>query len=154
MKIFLFTIDGKPGFRHTLHEAQAVLEEHLRDVRDISDVWWDDEHPYEARKYMYGSSHSDTAVEDAEVDFETTDQLIWPVTLADGEHERRQNRILPWGGAELCLTVRTDRHKEQLVRVIPEKDWSEDRLRPHIVLNFAVNAGQALADHLTSKERT
>jgi hypothetical protein len=155
MQIFLFIIDGKPGLRLDLHEAQAALEDRLRNDRDVSDVWWDDDSPYEARKYLYGSSHTDTAaLEYHEVDFETTGQLIWPVTLADGEHKRDRAGRPPFGEAELTLTIVSGQYKEQVVRIIPEADWSEDRLRPHIVTSFAVNAGQALADRVTLKERT
>lgn len=155
MQIYLFTIHGKPEFRHTLAEAQAALEDHLRDRRDVTDVWWDDESPYVARTYMYGSLHEDTAVEGYDgADFETTDRLIWPVTLPDGERNTDQSSRLLTRGAELSLTIVTDHHKEQVSRMIPEEEWSEERLRPHIVLNFAVNAGQSLADHLNPKERT
>jgi hypothetical protein len=157
MQIFLFVIDGKPGYRTTLAEAQACLEDHLRDRRDVSDVWWDDERPHEARLYYYGASHSDyeadlAAGNDPDASWETTDQLIWPVHLSEGMRPMPPEPRLSCGGAELTLMVKTIRHKEQVVRIIPEKDWSDVRLRPHVVRSFAVDAGQVLADHLTSKE--
>jgi len=159
MKIFLFVIEGTPGYRLSLAEAQACLEDHLRDRRDVSDVWWDDENPYEARVYLYGASHSDYEADvaagvDPNADWETTGQLIWPVTLPDSGHTRKQEEVLPFGGAELSLTIRTDHHKEDFLRVIPDLTWSDNTLRPLITMNFAVNAAQALIDRWTSKERT
>lgn len=157
MKIYLFVLDGKPGYRCSVEEAQAVLEDHLRDRRDVSDVWWDDENPYEARVYMYGSSHSDYGLDPEDpykdLNFETTDQIIWPVTIPEDECKPVQRN--PFGGAELTLTVRVDGRCDQIIRSIPETDWNESRIpRSFLLLNFAAEAGQAMVDHWKSKERT
>lgn len=156
MQIFLFVIDGIPRCRASLAQAQAALEDYLRELPGTSDVWWDDERPYEARRYLYSSSHTDTAVEDAEVDFEVTEKLIWPVELPGDDHTRGPDVQLFSLGAKLSLEVKTDQGKYQLMRAVSQREWSEKRLRPHLVLNFATNAGQALADRLTQnpKERT
>jgi hypothetical protein len=156
MKIYLFINDGRPDYRCSVAEVQAVLEDQFRERRDVTDVWWDDEDPLRARLYMYGSSHSDYGLDPDDpyknLDFETTDQLIWPMSLS--EEECKPIRRCPLGGAELTMTIRTDRMKSQLVRSIPEDVWNEERLREHVIMSFAVNAGQSLADHWKSKERT
>jgi len=154
MEIFLFVIDGRPGMRLSLHEAQACLEENLRDQRDVSDIWWDDESPYEARRYLYGSSHTDTALDDeAEVDFETTDQIIWPVIL-EVDNPGKPLGPLEFGGVEMIMEVRTRTEKHQIIEAVTESVWSESRIRPHVVSHFAAWAGMALADHWIKKERT
>lgn len=155
MQLFLFVVNGTPGYRTSLSDAQACLEEHLRDLSDVSDVWWDDHDPLYARKYMYGSSHEETAVEDAEVNFETTEQLIWPVEVPElPEQPAKEDRysLFP-GGAEMTMSVVTGTGKIQMIRRVPETDWSEDRLKPHLITTFAVRAGRALADEI-KKEPT
>lgn len=158
MKIYLFTIDGKPKHRCSLAEAQAVLEDYIRGRRDVTDVYWDDEYPYEARVYLYGSSHSDFGRDPEDpykdMNFETTDQLIWPVDLGVNEEPSRPGHRCPFGGAELTMTIRTQGQKGQFIRSIPEDVWDEEHLRGHVIMSFATNAGQALADHWKLKERT
>jgi hypothetical protein len=156
MQIFLYIVDGKPNFRRSLAEAQAVLEDHLRDLRDVTDVWWDDDSPYEARKYMYGASHSDFEADgyDAEIDWETTEQIIWPVELGDGEPSVDPVPFVLGGGVIMDLTWRTERGRYSFTRTVPLAEMTEERLRPHIITSFAMSASQALADLWTSKERT
>lgn len=154
MELFLFIIGNRPGYRRTLHEAQAVLEDHLRDQQGISDVWWDDEEPYWARTYLYGSSHSDTAVDDAPVDFETTDQLIWPITIPALEPKVKTLDPLFPMGAEMVLTVTTMTEKHQVVECVTESEWCKEEFRPYIITHFAAQAGQTLASNWTSKEST
>jgi hypothetical protein len=156
MQIYLFVIDGRPSFRTELHHAQAVLEDHLLTKRDVSDVWWDDNCPYEARMYLYGSSHSDYGRDPEDpykdLDFETTDQIIWPVTIPGSKIEAEQLDPDFLGGAELQFEVKTRVGRDTLVRTVPPDEWSNKNLRPHIISLFAMNAGQALADRWTSKE--
>lgn len=97
MQIFLFVIDGVPGFRYDLAGAQVALGDRLRDNPNVSDVWWDDKHPYEARTYLYGASHTDYVASgdpmEDDISWETTDQLIWPVTVNGIESVPRKQYI-------------------------------------------------------------
>lgn len=157
MQIFLFIVNGKPGYRLTLEAAQACLEDHLRSRRDITDVWWDDESPYEARTYLYGASHSDFEAEgyDAEISWETTDQLIWPVMLSPEVKSAAEklDSLFP-SGAEMIMSIKTDKGKCQFVRHIPLGPWAEKWMRPRLITDFATEAGQSLAAHWTNEEST
>lgn len=158
MKIFLFVIDGRPTFRTTLIGAQAALEDRLWGREGVSDVWWDDARPYEARVYLYGSSHSDYGADPEDpykdVSFETTEQLIWPVEVgADHSPAERLDPLVP-GGVELSMEVRTDEGSWKIIRRETSDFWSEKHLRPHLITHFAVHAGHELADRWTDKEST
>lgn len=156
MRLYLFVIDGKPMVRIDLHLAQAALEDHLRERRDVSDVWWDDKYPYEARTYLYeGSSHlkyiSIPEGEDEETCFETTDQLIWPVDLAGIPSAPID--ILDPAGARLSLSVTTRQGKSEFDRVIPEQEWADNRMGTALLISkFALDAAYGLGDVLNPKE--
>jgi len=156
MKIYLFTVNGKPGFRTDWRSAQAVLEEHLRDRRDVSDVWWGDEgeERWYARTYLYGSSHSDISANPADdpyrgLNFETTDQLIWEAEVPSEDSPEpplTRDPMFPGVGAVFELTVRSGEGKISATHVVPTPEWEGPHwMRGHALWKFvtenALNIG-------------
>lgn len=155
MKIYLFIINGRPGFRTDWRDAQACLEEHLRDQRDVSDVWWEDEGEdrWYARKYLYGSSHSDISGNPEDdpylgVNFETTDRLIWEAEVPDPAAEKplSLDPLLPSVGAIFELTIRSKDGKESATHVVSTPEWEGPHwMRGHALWRFvsetALNIG-------------
>lgn len=131
MKIYVFMIDGKPRIRTDWRQAQGVLEDHLRDKPDVSDVHWADEgdERWYATVYMYGCSHSDISANPEDdpylgMNFETTDQLIWEFDL--GEDEKTpvpQDGLIEGLGALLELRITTEKGVESVTRAVPKPEW-------------------------------
>lgn len=145
MQIFLFVIDGKPGYRPSLHEAQACLEDHLIDAQNLSEVQWGDvgDDRYGAYLWAYGGNFDEAAPH--------TGQIIWPITVE--LPVEKLDPLMP-GGAELVMTVLTDNGKNQIIERVSREVWDEARIRPHIVMHFASRAGRTLGDHWIKKEST
>lgn len=146
MKIYVFMIDGKPRIRTDWRQAQSALEDHLRDRRDVSDVYWGDEgdERWEARVYLYGSSHCDISANPEDdpyqgVNFETTDRLIWEFDLALPERAPVPQDALTEGlGALLELRITTEKGVESVTRAVPKSEWEgEHWVRGHAVWGFA-----------------
>lgn len=145
MKIYLFAINGRPGFRTDWRDAQAALEEHMRDHPDVSDIYWGDEgeERWRAVRYFYGSSHSDISANPEDdpyrgVDFETTDQLIWEVEVPV-EPEQPNHALRHFGvGAEIELSIRTPEGTTTVNRRVPKPVWDASPLdRGQILMSFA-----------------
>lgn len=156
MQIFLFVIDGKPGFRTELVPAQACLEGHLQERRDVSEVWWDDEYPYQARLYLYdGASHrAFMAIPEGEnetICYETTDQLIFPVEIGDVTTGRGHLDILDPGAAHLSLSVVTETGTEEVTRVVPQWPTVVAR-RTALLASFAWDTASAMAGRWADQE--
>lgn len=161
MLLYLFVLNGQPTARTELHRAQAALEDHLRDRRDVSDVWWSNDNPYIPRVYLYGGSHSDYEADvaagvDPQSSWEEQDQLIWPLELDEPPQVPVTLTELPGVTMTLSVVKSDDRTKTEMTRVVPQTEW--DRwVRPgagpllplHI---FAVEAAQAIGDKLSKKE--
>lgn len=154
MRLYLFVINGKPLVRTKLHRAQAALEDHLRGRRDVSDVWWDDENPYQARIYLYGCSHSDFGrdPEDpyADMNFETTDQLIFPTDL-NWTPSAPTEQGPP--GTLMSLSITSRDGKWEFDRVVPDDVWSGGVIGKNLLLSqFAMDATYGLGDRLLSSK--
>lgn len=150
MTLYAFIIDGVPGFRTTLDEAQAAVEDHYVD-RGYSSLEWG-EHGDE----RYGAYLWDCGIDMDEV-MPHEPQLIWPVDGVGPEQDVSEDHS-GLGPSELCeaeltLTVRTHTGKTEFLRCYGATDWNEDRLRPHLITTFAARAGLYLSKHL-SKEGT
>jgi len=156
MRLYLYVIDGKPAVRTELHQAQASLEDHLRDRRDVSDVWWDDHSPLWARTYLYGASHqeamaAETASVEADISWENTDQVIFPVDLDDVMVPVAPTLDLP--GVTMSLTVVTSEKKADLTRVVPKDLWDASQLdHSKMIIMFAAEAAHGVAGALRSEE--
>jgi hypothetical protein len=156
MRLYLFVIDGKPGFRTELHQAQACLEDHLRDRRDVSDVWWDDERPETARLYLYDGTHvtymGTPEGEDSEISYEEIGPLIFPVEVAF----LGTNPVLdPLGplGARLTLSVQTETGTETVTRAVPEGEWPvKGHARGTLLGSFAVETAFAMGIRWSTQE--
>lgn len=151
MELFLFILDGKPGYRRTLSEAQSCLEDHFHDDRSISAVQWGDDGDERYGAYLWntGTGWDEAAPHSG--------QIIWPVTVAEQEVVTERTRdvaLFGEGTAELTLTIRTDRHKAQMSEIISGSAWHEVGLRAFMITKFATNAAQALSSHWTNKEST
>lgn len=156
MRIYLFTIDGTPGARTELHGAQAALEDHFRKRQDVSDVWWDDEDPYNPRLYLYGPTHADWASLaepwDSDISFEEIGSVIFPLDLAEVPSEPPLS-ILDPAGARLSLSVTTRKGTETVTRVIPEVEWREAALsRGSILGRFAMDTALAMGIRWSTQE--
>jgi hypothetical protein len=157
--LYLFVLDGRPAHRTELHMAQAVLEDHLRTRRDVSDVWWPEDNPYVPRVYLYGGSHSDYEANEAagvdamesDISWEEQDQLIWPVEI-EPHAVPAVSSPLDLLGTKMTLSVVTSTEKAQMTRVIPESEWSEKRIQPFLITMFATEAARGVAEALRSKE--
>ena len=148
MKIYLFTINGRPGFRTDWRDAQACLEDHLRDRRDVTDVYWGDEgdERWYARVYLYGSSHSDISANPEDdpylgVNFETTDQLVWEMEVPSPDEPEvpvMMDPMMPGIGARLERKVITKNRKESVTEVVPQAEWevNPEWQRGHILWAF------------------
>lgn len=156
MLLYLFILDGKPAYRTDLHRAQAALEDRLLERRDVSEVWWDDANPLRTRLYLYGGSHSDyeadeAAGTDSSVSWETTDQLIWPMEVA--EASTIPINILDPAGARMSLSVVTREGKKEYDRVIPREQWSKGIVEHNVLLmSFALDAAYGLSGSLYPKK--
>ncbi len=146
MQIYVFTIDGKPRIRTDWRQAQSALEDHLRDRRDVSDVHWADEgdERWRATVYLYGCSHSDISAnpEDdpyREMNFETTDQLIWEFDLGEvKETPVSQDALVQGMGALLELRITTETGVESVTRAVPKPEWEGPHwMRGHALWRFA-----------------
>lgn len=141
MQIFLFIIDGVPGYRFTLAEAQAVLEDHLIEKHNLSEVQWGDDGDARYGAYLWGFSGENA---------DHSGQIIWPQALT----RKERNPALDPGDVEMSLTIRTAEEKSDLTRYIPGFTWEDPLLRAAAIRDFGRSAGLALADHWTTKERT
>lgn len=159
MLLYLFVLNGQPTARTELHRAQAALEDHLRDRRDVSDVWWSDENPYIPRVYLYGGSHSDYEANEAvgvdamegDISWEEHDQLIWPMELP--EAPTNPINILDPAGARMSLSIVTREGKREYDRVIPEEQWSKGIVEHNVLLmSFALDAAYGLSGPLYPKK--
>lgn len=159
MRLYLFTIDGKPGLRTELHMAQAAVEDTLRDRRDVSDVWWGEENPYIPRVYLYGGSHGGyeaalaAGVEamEADISWEEQDQLIFPVDVPVDSAIDTPRSDLP--GVTMTLSVVTPNRKTELSRVMPMGVWNDSALRrAQTVAMFAAEAAHHVSAALTPEE--
>lgn len=152
MELFLFIVDGKPGFRLDLSDAQACLEDHLLDDRSISQVQWGDEGDERYGAYLWKTS----------LGFDEraphSGQVIWPVTVPEqavvADPAVRDTSPFLSGSAELTLTVRTDRGKTQVSQTLSAEMWSETGLRAYVMAGFATNAAAAISMHFADKEST
>lgn len=146
MELFLFIIKDRPGYRRTLHEAQACLEDHLLEDRALNQVQWGDEGDEQYGAYLW----------DSHVGWDTpaphSGQLIWPITVPEPK-TRGLDPLFPMG-AEMVLTVTTMTEKHQVIECVTESVWRAEEFRPHIITHFAAQAGQTLASNWTSKEPT
>lgn len=150
MELFLFIIKDRPGYRRTLHEAQACLEDHLYD-KGYDDVRWGDEGDEQYGAWLWAPQGlSSDPYEPAT----WSEQIIWAVNVPDPEPKTPAVDPLFPVGAEMVMTVKTLTGSHQIVECVTEDVWNEERIRPHIVTQFAVRAGQTLADNWTTKEPT
>lgn len=131
MLIYVFTLDGEPGFRTGLHQAQAVMEEKIRDRRDVSDVWWSDDNPYIPRVYLYGGSHADYEAAqagdyDAEISWEEDRQLIWPMEVPDPVSPVTPLDQLGPVVVQLSMTVSYKEGTRTITRGFSDQHWPGD----------------------------
>lgn len=153
MRLYLYVTNGIPHAKTELATAQAAVEDHLRDRRDVSDVWWDEETPYIPRLYFYGASHSDyLADEDAEISWEQTDPYIFPVNV--GAPAPLPPVFDNPDGVALTFRAVTTSGKAEMNRVIPLTDWEGFGGGSSLLLHmFAVEAAHHVNAAL-KKERS
>lgn len=163
MLIYLFTIDGKPGFRTELHMAQAALEDKLRDRRDVSDVWWNDKNPYIPRVYLYGGSHSDYEANEAagvdamegNISWEEEDQLIFPVEVGEVAPPAASLDQLGPVIVQLSTTVSSREGTRTITRGFSESNWPTDaKGKADRLKSFNRDVEWALINEWINKERS
>lgn len=151
MELFLFIIKDKPGYRRSLHEAQAVLEDHFYD-RGYNGVQWGDD-----GDERYGAWLADATglyPDPNEPESRWSGQLIWPVTVPDQPVEQSHD-LLNGDGAEFTLQVVSPSGKESITRRVTHEDWNHNRMgRGLMVTSFAVEAANSLNHHWSQKEST
>lgn len=151
MTLYAFILDGVPGYRTTLEQAQAAVEEHYID-KGYSHLEWGKDGGERYGAHLW----DDNAGWDQPAPHEP--RLIWPwdnvgpsTDVSTSTEGHAGLGPLELCEAELIMTVRTRKGKTEFLRCYGETDWNEDRIRPHLVTTFAVHAGNELAKHL-SKE--
>lgn len=148
MTLYAFVINGTPGYRATLEEAQAAIEDHFID-RGYSHLEWGKDGDERYGAYLW----DDSAGWDQPAPHEP--RLIWPwanVGLSlDVSQDHSGLGPLELCSAEIAMTVRTRQGKTEFLRCYPEAEWDDDRLRPHLITTFAVRAGNELAKHLSEE---
>lgn len=159
MLLYLYLINGTPRASSDLSQAQTIVGDKLKERRDVSDVWWYDDHPYIPRQYLYGASHSEwlaaeEAGEEADISWEEMDQLIFPVDVPEpGITPLSPMEMLGPVVIQLSTTISTPEGARTITRGLPQSQWPNDaKGKADCLKAFYRDAEWALINEWINKE--